>query len=188
MQMTRRTFGKRTLAVVAFQAAAGSLMVALLTGCSDQTTVAALLNEMITAWTSLETSLGKAVPANIAALFAQAVAAVQAWKVGTAAQDVVQVLQDLSVAVGAVGQAIPGMTAIEAAAVQIILGTIVNIVELIDPSAVPPVVVAGQARMAREAVKGASVPQKHFRQGQIPASALKKQFEVEWLVNTGKAA
>jgi hypothetical protein len=184
MELTRRQFGKGTLAILGATAMGGSTL--LLEGCNDQTTIAALLNEMLTAWSSLETALGKAVPANIATLFQQAVTAVQNWKSGTPAQDVIQVLQDLSLAIGDIGAVVPGMTAIEAAAVQIILGTIINIIELIDPAAVPATVLTAQKAMTHAVVN--PVPQKHFRQGAITSAHLKAQFEAEWLAQTGKAA
>jgi hypothetical protein len=180
MEMTRRHFGKITV-----MAASASTLGLGLTGCTiDQTTIAALLNEMITAWQSIETALGKAVPANVVALFTQAVNDVKAWVPGTPAQDVIQVLQDLSVAVGALGSLTP-ITAIEAAGIQIVLGTIINVIELIDPAAVPATTITAQAKMLKT---GPPVPQQHFRQGQITAKALKAQFEAEWLAQTGKAA
>ena len=157
----------------------------LLTGCFDQTVVAALLGEMSTAWQGFETALGRSLPASVTTAFTTAIAAVKAWVPGTPAQDVVQVLQILSTAIGSfVG--VGSLTGLEAAAVSVILGTIVNIIEIIDPNAVPPAVAT--ARFHLQKLAKPPVPQKHFRQGGIPASDLKKQFEIQWLAVTGKAA
>lgn len=165
----------------------GSLALATfpLAGCSDQTTTAALLAELSTTLTAFFTDLGKVLPASITTAFTNAVAAVKAWVPGTSAQDVVQVLQDLSIAVSGFASVTP-LTAVEAAALQLVLGTVVNIIELIDPSAVPPTVPAISAALAHAG--HLSVPQKHFRRGEIPASTLKKQFETSWLATTGKKA
>ena len=184
MEFTRRQFGKGTLAIIGYSALGGSTL--LLDGCNDQATIAALLNEMLTAWSSLETTLGKVLPSNIATLFQEAVTAVQNWKSGTPAEDVIQVLQALASAIGTIGTLIPGMTAIEAAAVQIILGTVINIIELIDPAAVPQTALVAQLKVAKSVPN--PVPQKHFREGEIKSGNLKKQFETEWLTQTGKAA
>jgi hypothetical protein len=181
MQITRR----QALQHLAIACAACSVG---LTGCFsiDQTTIAALLSEMVSAWQALETALGKVIPTNIANLFAQAIAAVKAWVPGTPVQDVIQILQDLSTAVG--GLSGIGLTALETAAVQIVLNTIINVIELIDPASVPATALTAQARFKRSVSTTVLVPQKHFRQGQIPSSELKKQFESEWLAQTGKAA
>ena len=69
---------------------------------------------------------------------------------------------------------------------QIILGLLVNIIEDIDPASVPPTAAVTLKMLARTAAP--PVPQKHFRAGQIPASTLKAQFEVQWLAVTGQKA
>lgn len=159
--------------------------VLLTTGCNDQTIIAQLLQEAVTAWNALASFLGKALPPSIAQAFAQAIAAVQAWVPGTAAQDVIEVLQDAIAAINAFAST-GVLTGVWAAAAQVILGLLVNIIEDIDPAAVPPSAAATQLRLAKTAVP--PVPQKHFRSGEIPASTLKKQFEVQWLAVTGQKA
>jgi hypothetical protein len=167
----------------------GSLALATfpLAGCSDQTTTAALLAELSTTLTAFFTDLGKVLPASITTAFTNAVAAVKAWVPGTSAQDVVQVLQDLSIAVSGFASVTP-LTAVEAAALQLVLGTVVNIIELIDPGAVPAVATTAMAAIVMRVPLPAPPPQKHFKRGEISASTLKKQFEAEWLAATGKKA
>lgn len=177
--MNRREFGKSTLAFAALAS------LPMLEGCNDQQTIATLLAEMQTALTALETELGKVLPPTVLAAFNAAIGAVKSWVPGTPAQDVVQVLQDLSTAIAAFAGITP-LTGVEAAAVQIVLGTVINIIDLIDPAAVPPVVTAAATHLEHNAKM--SAPQKHFKTGEIPASMLQKQFKAEWLAVTGKAA
>ena len=176
---------RRKLLKLAAMCAATPFIPAFLTGCNDQTTIAALLAEMETALTAFETDLGKVLPQSVVTAFDAAVNAVKAWVPGTASQDVIQVLQDLSIAVSAFAGITP-LTGVEAAAIEIILRTTVNIIELIDPASVPPVATAAQAHLAHAAKP--ALAQKHFKQGEIPASMLQKQFKAEWLAVTGKAA
>lgn len=179
--MNRRDFIRAGAAT----AAAGSTL--LLTACSPQQTIAMLLSELETSWASLETDLGKALPAKVTSLFNQAVLDVRSWVPGTAAQDTVQVLQDLSAAIGAIGTTLGPLTALEAAAAQLILGTVVNIIEDIDPAAVPPVTGAAvTALSARAATAALKVPVKHFTKGSVNPQVLKDTFERQWRDLTGK--
>lgn len=170
--------------------AAGVSSLGLATGCNDQTVIAGLLTEMESAWQALETSLGKTLPANISDLFAKAVTAVQGWVPGTAVQGVIEVLQDLSTVLGDVEQYIPSLTALEAAAAQIILGTVINLIEIIDPAAVPTAAMIGSKRLRAKllAIAKTTAPQKHFRAGEIKPEVLKKKFELEWSSQTGRKA
>ena len=143
-------------------AAAGSTL--LLTACSPQQTIAMLLSTE-TSWASLETDLGKALPAKVTSLFNQAVLDVRSWVPGTAAPDTVEVLQDLSAAIGAIGTTLGPLTALEAAAAQLILGTVVNIIEDIDPAAVPPVTGAAVTALSARADGGPQSAGQAFHQG-----------------------
>jgi hypothetical protein len=178
--MDRRLFMKGASSIGALACIASGV-----TGCDDQTTIALLLGELSTAWQGFETGLGKALPANIIQLFTDAENSVRNWVPGTPAQDVVQVLQDLANAVADIEAVLPGITALEAAAASVILNTVVNIIEDIDPSAVPASASVSLTKLARKAVP--PVAQKHFRQGEIRPSLLKKQFEIEWKGVTGKS-
>jgi hypothetical protein len=157
----------------------------LTTGCNDQSIIASLLAEASNAWSALASFLGKSLPASITQAFTQAVAAVQAWVPGTPAQDVVEVLQDAIAAINAFAST-GVLTGVWAAATQIILGLLVNVIEDIDPASVPPTAAVTLKMLARTAAP--PVPQKHFRAGQIPASTLKAQFEAQWLAVTGQKA
>jgi hypothetical protein len=181
--MQRRSFLKLsgTGAVVLFL----TPTVLLTSGCNEQSIIANLLAEASTAWNALATSLGKLLPSAITQAFAQAVAAVKAWVPGTPAQDVVEALQDAIAAINAFAST-GVLTGVWAAATQIILGLLVNIIEDIDPAAVPPTATVTLAMLARTAKP--PVAQKHFRAGEIPASRLKAQFEAQWLAVTGQTA
>ena len=157
----------------------------LTTGCNDQSIIATLLAEASTAWSALASFLGKSLPASITQAFAQAVAAVKGWVPGTPAQDVVEVLQDAITAINTYAST-GVLTGVWAAATQVILGLLVNIIEDIDPASVPPSAAVTQTMLARTAAP--PVAQKHFRAGQIPASTLKAQFEAQWLAVTGQKA
>jgi hypothetical protein len=170
--MNRRDFGKGTLALAGI--AALGLPVLTMTGCSAQGTIAALLNEMETAWAALLAATGKVLPASIQADFAAAVAAVKAWKAGTPAQDVVEALQILA---NDVAPLVP-MTPLEAAAVQVILRTIVNIIEEIDPAAAPA---QAAKKLARKNAANVVNPLNSDKE----ARRIKATFESDWKNETG---
>lgn len=181
--MQRRTFLQRLTAGAAIALLMPITFIA--SACNDQSVIAGLLSEAISAWNALAAFLGKVLPASITQAFAQAVAAVQAWKSGTPAQDVVQILQDAIAAINAFAST-GVLTGVWAAATQIILGLLVNIIEDIDPAAVPPSASVTQAMLARTAAP--PVAQKHFRAGSIKPQELKAQFEAQWLAVTGQKA
>lgn len=181
--MKRRSFLSRSLGFCALALVAPGVL--LTTGCNDQSVIAGLLNESITAWNALAAFLGKSLPASITQAFAQAVAAVKGWVPGTPAQDVVEVLQDAITAINAFAST-GVLTGIWAAATQIILGLLVNIIEDIDPASVPPSAAVTQAMLAKSAAP--PVAQKHFRAGSIKPQELKAQFEAQWLAVTGRPA
>jgi hypothetical protein len=155
------------------------------TGCNEQSIIANLLAEASTAWNALANFLGKVLPPAVTQAFAQAVAAVKAWIPGTPVQDVVEVLQDAIAAINTFAST-GVLTGVWAAATQIILGLLVNIIEDIDPASVPPSAAVTLAMLARTAAP--PVSQKHFRAGEIPASKLKAQFEAQWVAVTGQKA
>jgi hypothetical protein len=177
--MQRREFLK--------SAAIGAAMISVvpatltLTGCSAQSETTALLNELETAFTSFETTLGKAVPVSVTNAFAAAIAAVKAWVPGTASQSVVEALQLLSTSVLPLLAGV--VNPIEIAAGQLVLGTVVNLIELIDPAAVPPVATAAlrsHVVVAQITVTNATLYHEAHR--------LKVEFERNWLVTTGRKA
>lgn len=178
---SRRTFMKGITTLVAVAAMASSF---LLTGCHDQSTLALLIGEMSTAWQALETALGKTLPASIVKLFSDAQSAVQGWIPGTPVQSTVEALQALVTALTGIQAVIPGMTALEAAAATVVLNTVINIIEDIDPGAVPPSVNAAVAKLAARA--SVPVTQKHIRKGALRASALRSQFSLQWTAVTGR--
>jgi hypothetical protein len=181
--MNRRDFVRAGTAI----AIAGPTL--LMTGCSPQATIAVLLSELQTSWASLETDLGKAMPASVTTLFTQAITIVKNWVPGSPAQDAVEALQALSTAIGGIGTILGPLTAIEAAAAQLILGTVVNIIEDIDPASVPPIAgTAAAALKAHAATAGLKVPVAHFTKGSVNPRVLKDTFERQWRDLTGKNA
>jgi hypothetical protein len=130
---------------------------------------------METAWAALLAAAGKVLPQSFQNDFAAAVTAVQGWKTGTPAQNVVSVLQILA---NDVAPLVP-MTPIEAAAVQVVLRTIVNLIEEIDPSAVPS---AASAKLARRNAAQLVSP----LNTKSEAKRLKANFESDWTAETGR--
>lgn len=111
----------------------GTLPVAApMTGCNTST-VAALVTTLGNASASIAALEGdSALAATLQKDTAAAAAAVANWKQGTPAQDVVQALQlvqaDLSL--------FP-LTSVYAPLIDLALGTVVSIIEIVDPNAVP---------------------------------------------------
>jgi hypothetical protein len=130
--MNRRNFITRAFSGLAL---AGMPSLVLLTGCSAQETLVALLNEMSAAYQGLATIFNLPTNSTITQAFQNAVAAVKAWVPGTAAQDVVQALQILA---NNVAPLLTGViNPVFIAAGQFLLNTIVNLIEDLDPNAVP---------------------------------------------------
>ena len=184
MELTRRKFLGQTLAV----GAVGVIGIPELTGCdfSAQSVIVALLNEIETDWTAFEVAAGKSLPASIQADFSAAVTAIKNWTPGTPGQDVVQALLVLQ---NGVVPLIPILTPLEQVAAQVVLGSIINIIELLDPSAVPtsstsPVAaqMASTSSLiiakAKVAAVGGSVKGKAITRGNV--EKIKKDFEARW--------
>lgn len=179
---SRRDFLRGTISLSALAVVGPSML--MLEGCNDQNTIALLIEELSSSWAALETALGKSLPSSITNLFNDAVAAVKNWKPGTPVQGVVQVLQDLAAAVGDITNVIPGMNALEAAGASIILNFVINIIEDIDPAAVPP---AANVSLNRLIVKAAhpNLSPRHILSGEVSGGQLRKQFRLQWPSITG---
>src|ERR1700722_1557862 len=159
-----------------------------LEGCTAQSITVALLNELLTAWTALEAALGKTIPSSVTAAFGAAVNAVNSWVPGTPIQNVVQLLQDLS---SDVAPLLSGAFPIEVAAGEVVLGTIVNLIELIDKNAVPPVATTALAQSpSKTYVQAAQVNTFTFKSfsAEKAVRQTKITFEKNWKAVTGKAA
>lgn len=134
--MNRRSFLRNS------SLAALAVSLPALEGCNTQSVLLGLLNEMQTGWVALEAALGKTVPPSVIAAFGAAVNAVKGWVPGTPIQGVVEALQILS---NDVSPLLAGAFPLEVAAADVVLGTIVNLIEFFDPNAVPPVAGAALA-------------------------------------------
>lgn len=134
--ISRRTFFKGAAVGGAVLAVAP---MSLLTGCDVQDELVGLLSELQTTWQAFATASGTTIPTPVQTAFADAIAAAKAWTVGSAAQSVVEALQLVSADVVPL---IPILNSTEQALVQIVLGTIINLIEYFDPNATP--VPAGQ--------------------------------------------
>jgi hypothetical protein len=181
--MNRRSFLRNTsLAAVALT------LPLMLTGCTGQTITIVLLSELLTAWTGFEAALGKTVPSSVTAAFNAAIAAVNAWVPGTPIQDVVQALQVLS---NDVAPLLASAFPVEVAAAEVVLGTIVNLIEFIDPASVPPVAATALAQAnVKTYVRASQVSSFNFKTyaAQKAVEAAKAKFEKDWKAATGKAA
>jgi hypothetical protein len=192
--MNRRQFGKLITGGAAFLAVGGLTLTTA--GCNAQDTIVLLLNEMETDWQAWYNATGGTMPANIQKYFAAAVAAVQGWKAGSPSQDVVQALQLLSAVIVPL---IPTLTPAEQALAQVVLGTVINLIEFIDPSAAPVPAssnlssafgAASVISKAKYAAIDGSFPggaSKGRRTAWEDAKSMKKDFETRWKVAT-KAA
>lgn len=192
MQMERRRF-----LVLGARCGAGVLIsgaIIPLTGCDIQSEIIALLNEMQTDWQSFATAAGQSVNPIIKNAFSAAVTAVTNWKPGTAAQDVVEALQVLD---SDILPLIPVVTPLEQALAQVVLGSIINLIELIDPNANPvsavSMGVATQAHdshiieNARVGAIGGSVKGEKVTRSAV--GKIRSDFGRRWkLVKTGKLA
>ena len=161
---------------------------ALLTGCNTQSVLIGLLNEMQTAWTALAAALGTTVPSTVSSAFGAAVNAVKAWVPGSAVQDVVQALQILSTDVAPL---LSGAFPVEVAAGEVVLGTIVNIIEFLDPASVPPVASAALVQAKSHTYKPAAkltVVALNSHAAEVAIRKAKADFEVKWQAVTGRKA
>jgi hypothetical protein len=180
--MNRRSFLRNS------SLAAVALTTPLLQGCKAQSITVALLNEMETAWAGLDAILGKPLSPAIQADFAAAIAAVNAWVPGTPIQNVVQALQVLS---NDVAPLLASTFPVEVAAAEVVLGTIVNLIEFIDPASVPPVAATALAQAnVKTYVRAPQVSSFNFKTyaAQKAVEAAKAKFEKDWKSATGKAA
>lgn len=116
-------------------------MVMTTTGCNGQTTAAQLIATVGTAVATLETLQGNtAVVVQIQSDTRAAQLAIQNWKSGTPAQDVLQALTILQSDINLLP-----VNATDQALIQLALGTVEQIVALF-PGAVPPVAAAKAVR------------------------------------------
>lgn len=180
--VTRRSFLKRSAL------AGGALLLApAIEGCDAQQTMVFLLQEMQNDWQAVDSAAGGNLPTKVNEYFNDAIQAVKAWKVGTAGQDVVQALQLLN---SVVIPLIPVLTPEVQILAQILLGSIINIIEYVDPSATPtPPSVTLMASLDRTIVnaKYAAISGSFpggARKGKYRASkdakAIKADFETRW--------
>jgi hypothetical protein len=129
--LSRRTFFKGAAAGGAVLAFSPSI---LLTGCDVQDALIALLSELQTDWQAFAAASGTSIPAPVLSAFANAISAAKNWVPGTVAQSIVQALQLVSADVIPL---IPILTSIQQAEAQLVLGTIINLIEYFDPKATP---------------------------------------------------
>lgn len=146
--MNRRHFAKLGVLATAGLAAAPSV---LLTGCNAQTDLEALLTNMQADYTAFKTALGQTPNPAIVSAFTAAIAAVKAWVPGSAAQDVIQVLQELSTALLPMLTPILGPAIVAAA--QVLIGAVTSLIELFGSTAP-----AAVASVAHANVVPATVP------------------------------
>ncbi len=150
--------------VMAFLAV--SLIASLLTGCVAQQTIAALTQELGTASQSIATLEGNtALAAQLQADTTAAVAAIDGWKQGTPAQDVIQALNIVENDLNLIPAASP-----YAPLIDIAIGTVEGILALL-PAPAPSTATA--------AVAHASVEHRQVTLAQAaPKNA--KQFKTQW--------
>jgi hypothetical protein len=167
MEMTRRQFGKRSLLTVATLAITPSLLT--LEGCPNlQSTLEGLVGEVGTGVTALLTYLGNTSAATEAAkLFADALAAVKSWTTGTIATDVINALNDALAFLAD----IPGLSAY-AGLVQLIVGTVENIITILTNNSPAP------ATTAALRPRSANVPVVNLAHPPQNASQFKKAWNI----------
>lgn len=166
----------------------------LLTGCNTQSVLAGLLAEMETDWQAFETAEGNTLSTEIQNAFAAAVSAVNNWKSGSPVQDVVEALQLID---DDVVPLIPTLTPTEQALAQIVLGSIINIIEFVDPSAAPTsahvsltpthlMVISTAMRLAAKGHVGPATTFGTSWQAERAARKIKDDFEGRWKIAAGK--
>lgn len=150
---------------------AATVVVIPLVGCPQQTTLAALTTTLGNAAASIASLEGNpTLAAQLQTDTAAATVAIQNWKQGTPAQNVVQALQIVITDLNLVSQ-IPGASQY-APLIALALSTAISIIQIVDPSAVP-------AAMAKVKLGGAST-------GGVSAEAVaaapknKKDFLARW--------
>ena len=137
-----------------------------LAGCPAQSTLAALTSVLGNAAVSIANLEGNsALAAQLQTDTAAATAAIQNWKQGTPAQNVVQALQIVESDLNLIAQ-IPGAQQY-APLIALALSTVISIIEIVDPGAVP-------AAMAKVKVAGVSTATTAV------APKTKKEFVARW--------
>jgi hypothetical protein len=138
------------------------LLVAMLpmTACPQQTVLAALTTTLGNAAASIASFEGNAaLAAQLQTDTAAATAAIQNWKSGTPAQNVVQALQIVVDDLNLLSQ-IPG-AAQYAPLISLALSTAISIIEIVDPGAVPTAM--AKVKLGGVSTAGAPKSAKEFR-------------------------